>query len=131
MSIIKSIFGSTDSKVEKNSINWFNLEDEKQLDDILIESKLKTVVIFKHSTRCSVSHFALKQFNKEFDIPSEDISPYFLDLIKFREISNKIATIFNVSHQSPQLLVIKNGACVFHTSHSEIDATVLKGHITV
>ena len=125
MGIFKNIFGSSENEnqVELNQI-WINLEDLGQLNEIIIASEEKPVVIFKHSTRCSVSRMALKQFENEFNLQGK-MDAYYLDLIENRAISNEIASKFGVVHQSPQLLVIKNGKCIYNISHSEIDALFL------
>lgn len=125
MGIFKNIFGSSENEnqVELNQI-WINLEDLGQLNEIIIASEEKPVVIFKHSTRCSVSRMALKQFENEFNLQGK-MDAYYLDLIENRAISNEIASKFDVVHQSPQLLVIKNGKCIYNISHSEIDALFL------
>lgn len=106
-------------------MDWEPLNHITQLDEIVTLSKEKPVAIFKHSTRCSISRMALKQFENEFDFP-EKVTPYFLDLIAFRDISNDIASRFGVQHQSPQLILIKNGKAIYTTSHSDIDAGALK-----
>ena len=125
MGIFKNIFGSSENEnqMELNQI-WINLEDLDQLNEIIIASEEKPVVIFKHSTRCSVSRMALKQFENEFNLQGK-MDAYYLDLIENRAISNEIASKFEVVHQSPQLLVIKNGKCIYNISHSDIDALFL------
>lgn len=129
MSIFNSIFGSADKQDTTNSkINWINLTDLGQLNEIINASNEKPVVIFKHSTRCSVSRMALKQFENEFDLENQ-VDAYFLDLLEYRDISNEIASRFGVYHQSPQLLLIKEGKSVYDVSHSDIDAMELKGKI--
>ena len=75
-----------------------------------------------------MSRFALKQFEKEFDL-EDKVDAYFLDLLEYRDISNEIANRFNVYHQSPQLLLIKEGKSVYDVSHDEIDAEELKGKL--
>lgn len=126
MSLFNSLFGNSDPKKESNSkINWIPLESIEQLDQLTTLSNEKPVVIFKHSTRCSISRFALKQFENEFDL-HDIMDAYFLDLISFRDISNEIAARFGVQHQSPQLLLIKEGKAVYNTSHDSIDAIILK-----
>jgi bacillithiol system protein YtxJ len=99
-----------------------------QLDEIVAFSSQKPVVIFKHSTRCSISRMALKQFENEFNM-GDTVDVYFLDLLEHRDISNEIASRFGVYHQSPQLLLIKEGKCVYDVSHSDIDAGELKGKL--
>jgi len=122
-------FGNNDNKgTESSKVNWNALKDLQQLNTIVEESRSKPVVIFKHSTRCSISRMALKQFENEFDL-HEEVKPYFLDLIEHREVSNEIANRFQVMHQSPQVLLIKDGKSVYDTSHDRIDATILKGKL--
>ena len=125
MSFFKNIFNSSDdANANENKINWNELTDLAQLNEIITISNEKPVAIFKHSTRCSVSRMALKQFENEFN-SSDKITPYFLDLIAHRDISNEIATRFGVYHQSPQLILIKNGKAIYNVSHSDIDAEEL------
>lgn len=126
MSFFKNIFGSDETpKQSERKMNWEQLTDMNQLGEIIFNSNEKPAVIFKHSTRCSISRMALKQFENEFDL-QDQVTPYFLDLIAYREISNEIANRFGVQHQSPQLILIKDGKAVYDASHSDIDATVLK-----
>lgn len=129
MSFFKNIFGSSENQNESNiRMDWEPLNHIEQLDEIVTLSKDKPVAIFKHSTRCSISRMALKQFENEFDFP-EKVTPFFLDLIAFRDISNEIASRFGVQHQSPQLILIKDGKAIYNTSHSDIDAAALKGKL--
>ena len=129
MSLFSNVFGSSESQnTSKSKINWINLTDLGQLNEIMTVSNDKPVVIFKHSTRCSVSRMALKQFENEFDLVDQ-VDVYFLDLLEHRDISNEIASRFKVYHQSPQLLLIKEGKSVYDVSHSDIDAVELKGKL--
>jgi bacillithiol system protein YtxJ len=130
MSIFNSLFGDSEEKNQATGkINWIPLTNLGQLNEIVALSNEKPVAIFKHSTRCSVSRFALKQFEVETlqcNIFTEDnVSAYFLDLIEYRNVSNEIANLFQVVHQSPQVLLIKNGQSVYDVSHSDIDAKEL------
>ena len=109
-------------------MHWNELTSIDQLELLEIQSQIQPVLIFKHSTRCSISRFALKQFENEFDL-QDKIAPYFLDLLNHRDISNEIAFQFNVQHQSPQILLLKNRVVVYHTSHENIDATELKKYL--
>lgn len=129
MSMFSNIFGSSEELDKpKNKINWIPLQHLGQLDEMVAFSGQKPAVVFKHSTRCSVSRFALKQFENQFDIEDE-VDAYYLDLLEYRDISNEIASRFGVHHQSPQLLLIKAGKSVYDVSHSDIDAGELKGKI--
>jgi bacillithiol system protein YtxJ len=103
---------------------WIPLNDVTQLDEMVIDSCKAPVVIFKHSTRCSISSIAKNRLDKN-EAP-EGIGFYFLDIIKHREISNRIAETFQIEHQSPQVLVIDNGECVFNESHSGIHFDEIK-----
>ncbi|MDY7395076.1 bacillithiol system redox-active protein YtxJ [Aureibaculum sp. 2210JD6-5] len=118
MGILKSLFGKSSTKTEQPKINWIPLTENKQLDEIVEKSKSKTQVIFKHSTRCGISSGVIRQFEKKEIDDSVDL--YYLDLLNFRNISNEVASIFNVVHQSPQLLIIKNGKAVKYASHYDL-----------
>lgn len=124
MGFFNSIFGSTDNEPLAPKINWMQLTDLGQLNEISELSFQKPVVIFKHSTRCSISRMALKQFENEFDL-EDKVTPYYLDLLEFRPISNEIAERFGVMHQSPQIILIKNGNAVYTASHSDIQVADL------
>jgi bacillithiol system protein YtxJ len=128
MSFLKNIFGASNEEIPQSKVDWNQLKDMVQLNEIVVASNTKPVVIFKHSTTCSISRMALKNFEREFDL-QEEITPYFLDLLNHRDISNEIASKFEVVHQSPQLLLIKNGKSIYNTSHENIDATVLREKI--
>lgn len=120
MSLFDKIFGGAEEEKQDSKIGWRQLTDLGQLNEILEISNEKPVVIFKHSTRCSVSRMALRHFENEFDLEGK-VTPYFLDLLNHRNISNEIATKFEVEHQSPQLLLISKGKCIYDASHNAIE----------
>ena len=128
MSLFNNFFGSTPQEETNSKINWFQLTDISQLDEIEDASNSKLVVIFKHSTRCSISRMALRQFENEFEA-NENVLSYYLDLLNHRDISNEIASKFSVVHQSPQLLIISKEKCIYNASHSDIDAGVIKTYL--
>ncbi len=128
MSFLNNIFSASEENKPVLKLGWRQLTDLGQLNEIIAESADKPVIIFKHSTRCSVSRMVLKQFEIEFDL-HEKITPYFLDLLEHRDISNEIASRFVVFHQSPQLIVIKDGNAIFNDSHGSIDAGKLEQFI--
>ncbi len=99
-------------------MNWITLQNEAQLDDIRERSTSRPQLIFKHSTRCSAS--ALVKGRLERASQPETIDFYFLDLIRNRPVSNKIAEDFFVEHESPQVLLIRNGECIYDESHMGI-----------
>jgi len=126
MGILDKLFGSKiSSEKEAKVIPWNRLTSVDQLETIIEESNSKPIAIFKHSTRCGVSSMTFRQFENNFNIENEKVKLYFLDLIAFRELSNEIAIRFQVMHQSPQLIVLRNGNTVHHSSHYSIDADLL------
>jgi bacillithiol system protein YtxJ len=129
MGVFNYIYGKSGNQNSSGSkVNWIPLTLMGQLDEIIALSSEKPAVIFKHSTRCSVSRMALKQFENEYNL-GDTVDAYFLDLLEHRDISNEIAARFNVYHQSPQLLLIQDGKSVYDVSHSDIDAGALKGKL--
>ena len=130
MGLFNKIFGDSDSKDTSSSNGiWNDLTDLKQLDAIVEESAETPVLIFKHSTRCPVSRMALRNFEQEYDIEEGKLKPYYLDLLEHRNISNEIADRFGVYHQSPQVILIKDGKAVYDTSHHEINAETVKAQV--
>jgi len=128
MSFIKNIFGNSTENQSVSKVGWRQLTNLGQLNEIGEVSTEKAVLIFKHSTRCSVSRMVLKQFENEFDL-QDKIVPYFLDLLQYREISNAIARDYEVQHQSPQVIIIKDGKAVYNASHESIDTKQLEQFI--
>jgi bacillithiol system protein YtxJ len=104
--------------------NWNQLNDIAQIDEIVALSYQQKIIIFKHSTRCSISIMALKSFEKSFDFNNENYKTYYLDLLSYRNISNEITNIFKVTHHSPQILLIENGNCCLHASHEAISEMI-------
>ena len=128
MSLFKNIFGSSEEENKSSKIAWRQLTDLGQLNEIVEVSNEKLVLIFKHSTRCSISRYSLKQFENEFTF-EDKIVPYFLDLIAHRDVSNEIAQRFGVFHESPQIILIKEGKAIYDASHESIDAKKLESFI--
>ncbi len=118
MGIFKSLFGKETEKKEQPIINWIPLTDSKQLDEIIINSSTKYQAIFKHSTRCGISSGVKRQFERQED--TDEVDFYYLDLLSYRSISDEIASRFGILHQSPQLVVFKDGGVVAHGSHYDI-----------
>lgn len=104
---------------------WLVLNSEQQLDQIVESSEDKPNIIFKHSTTCPISSMAKMRLDDHWDL-NQEVDLYYLDLLKFRNISNKIAEKFEVVHESPQILVIKKGHCVYDVSHMDINVQEVK-----
>ena len=129
MGFFNKLFGENNSNEDEQPKSFWRYLEETPLDEIEKISFEKPVAIFKHSTRCSVSRMAWNQFSNQFDIEFEKMELYFLDLLAHRSISNEVAERFGVVHQSPQLIVIKDGKAVYDASHSDIDAQDLKNYL--
>jgi bacillithiol system protein YtxJ len=97
---------------------WINLDHIDLLETIRQDSFVQPIVLFKHSTRCSISDMALGRVNRS--VFPETTKFYLLDLLQHRDISNAIAEKFSVHHESPQVLVIKNGECHYSETHQGI-----------
>lgn len=124
MGLFGSLFSGQESESESR-IAWRLLTDLGQFEEMLQESYTQPVVVFKHSTRCSISRMALRQFENQWNLEGKMV-PYFLDLLEYRPISNTIATQLKVIHQSPQVIVIRNGFAVYHVSHEGISVEELQ-----
>ena len=119
MGIFKSLFKSAEPKEEK-ILPWIPLTAVPQLGLIEEKSKMRPQLIFKHSTRCGISRMVINQFIEAHDFDQKDFDLYFLDLLSHREVSNEVAYKFQVLHESPQLIIVKNGVTVAHASHGGI-----------
>lgn len=122
MGLFDNLFGSKNSsegKAEK-SLPWIPLVTTEQLRDIGKDSQERPQVIFKHSTTCGTSRMALNRFTARYNIPDGRLNLYFLDLKSYREVSNEVSKVFDIVHESPQLLIVKEGKVVAHASHWEI-----------
>ncbi|MDQ3109196.1 MAG: bacillithiol system redox-active protein YtxJ [Bacteroidota bacterium] len=103
-------------------MNWKNLTSIAQLDELVATSETTPVLIFKHSDRCNICHVALNRLERNWkDADNENVIPYFLDLLKHRDVSNAIAERFGITHESPQVLLIRNGKCFYSATHSDIN----------
>ena len=107
-------------------MHWIHLTDEEQIKQIITKSQTRAQVIFKHSTRCSISSVALQRLQRVSQ--PADIDFYFLDLLSYRNVSNKIVQTFEVPHESPQVLVIRDGQCVYEESHMGISMNEIVEH---
>ena len=101
-------------------MKWNEITNNEDLAAAVLNSSIKFVVLFKHSTRCSISFMAKGRLEGKWE-QNAHLEPYILDLLRFREISDKIALQFDVEHKSPQILLIKNKQCIYSSSHNEID----------
>lgn len=125
MGIFDRLFGGA-SATEKLD-GWQILDSQDQLDQILARSGEIPVLLFKHSTRCSISTMAQSRLFSQWDFSESEIEAWYLDLIAHRDISNRIATDLEVSHESPQVILIRDGKAVYHESHGGITVDGIRG----
>lgn len=105
--------------------DWKILDSVDQLSQLVADSFNKPVAIFKHSTSCGISAQAKFKLEQGWDIDPQALDFYYLDLLQNRAISNQIAAELGITHQSPQLIVLKDGKPIFHTSHHRISLSGL------
>lgn len=110
-------------KSESPAIPWQPLTQDDQLEEIREESFQQPVIIYKHSTTCSISGMALNRLERNWDASLAHVKVYYLDLLSYRSISNEVANVFQVYHESPQILLIKDGQVVHNASHMGISVT--------
>lgn len=102
------------------------LNQSDQLNEIDSLSHSKLQAIYKHSTSCYVSRIAKKNLLEELESDKENLMDvYYLDLLSYRELSNNIANRYSVQHESPQILFIKDGKCIYHASHSDVSISAV------
>ena len=110
-------------------INWEFLNTEEALLNLVEKSMDKPQVIFKHSTTCSISAMAKRRLERQWNIDETLADIHYLDLLSYRDLSNKVATDLGVTHQSPQVIIIKNGQAVYNTSHNDISVATIDEEI--
>ena len=124
------MFGyKTSKEVEETYLSWTPLISVEEINTIKEISKNQSILIFKHSTRCGISRMIIKQFESLFNEENKQLKVYYLDLLNFSEVSSKLSEVFQVIHQSPQLLVIKNGISIYNESHYEITKVNLSKYV--
>jgi bacillithiol system protein YtxJ len=131
MGLFDGIFNNKkeDKVVQETFLKWIPLTSLEQLETIKQTSKTEAILVFKHSTRCGISRTVIKQFEKLFEEEHKNLKVYYLDLLNYRNISDEVGVTFQVIHQSPQLIVVKNEVSVFNASHSDITQINLKRFI--
>ncbi|WP_158978141.1 bacillithiol system redox-active protein YtxJ [Cellulophaga sp. L1A9] len=129
MGLFDSLFGNNKEakpKEEKAALPWIALASLDQLEEIKEKSKTKPQIIFKHSTTCGISRMVMNTFKNTYALDKNQADLYYLDLLSNREVSNETGYKFQVMHQSPQLIVIKNGVAVANASHGSINEVALE-----
>jgi len=121
--------GLFSSNKPKAVFPWKTIDSMQSLDEAIARSNENAVLIFKHSTRCSISIMVLTRFQSEWDLSETKCDLYFLDLIAHRDLSNRIAEITGVIHQSPQAILLRNGDVLYDSSHNAISVREIKKEV--
>ncbi|GAA4282262.1 bacillithiol system redox-active protein YtxJ [Gaetbulibacter aestuarii] len=129
MSLIRKLFKGSNSASMDQDLPWTPLSEASQIAEIKENSKSKTQIIFKHSTRCGISSMVMNRFKNAYDLSENQADLFYLDLIENRGVSNAVADTFGIRHESPQLLIVRNGSVVKHDSHSGINEINLDEYI--
>ena len=116
------------SSEPKETLNWSNITSVEMLEEVYSNSENKPNLFFKHSTRCSISSMALNGFERNWNKESA-CNLYFIDLIAHRDVSNKLAELSGITHQSPQAIVVLADQIIYSASHSGIDANEIESRI--
>ena len=106
-------------------MNWHTISSAHDIEAIIDRSRVVPCLILKHSTSCPISSMAKRRLEMNWNVPAEEMEAHYLDLLRHRDLSNKIAEEFGVRHESPQVLLIRNGECVYDASHLSIRADLL------
>jgi len=101
---------------------WVSITSTNQLNELLHNIGEKPLLLFKHSTRCSISSMALNGFERNWTTGKELCDLYFIDLLQHRDVSNLTAELTGIEHQSPQVIVIKGKEIIYDATHTSIDA---------
>lgn len=107
------------------AVFWKELNSEELVKELVENSKKKTVILFKHSTRCSISSMAKNRFESSYDDIISPVDVYLLDLLSFRNVSSFIEDFLKIEHQSPQVIVLKDGGVIHSASHNDIRGEVI------
>ncbi len=111
-----------------SNVPWKTINEEGQIQEMVDASNKKPQLIFKHSTRCSISSMAKSRLEREWNL--ENVQPWYLDLIDYRNVSNAIASQLGVQHESPQAILLKVGKVVYVSSHSSISVSEIAKHVS-
>ncbi|MBX2899595.1 MAG: bacillithiol system redox-active protein YtxJ [Cyclobacteriaceae bacterium] len=107
-------------------MNWNALTNSDQLQLLIKESAEQPVLIFKHSTSCSISRAVLDRIERNWSTALTHVKPYYLDLLTYRPVSNQVASVLNIEHESPQAIVLYHGSPIYVQSHFSIDINGIK-----
>ena len=108
------------------ALQWIDISSADDIERIISRSREVPCLIFKHSTRCNISAIARYRLEDDWESAPEELETYYLDLLRYRSVSDLVAETFQVYHESPQVLLISNGTCIYDASHLDITVEELK-----
>jgi len=108
-------------------MEWYKITDSGDIDQVVNDSFAQPVLVYKHSPICGLSSNALQKLEKGWNaLEAKKLKPYFVDVVAQRPLSQGIAQRFKIMHQSPQVLLIRDGICVYDIAHFEISVKDLE-----
>jgi bacillithiol system protein YtxJ len=96
--------------------NFFRIDDRATLDNLLSDSKQKTVLVFKHSNACPISARAYREMQKLEDEVN------LLEIQAVPDLSREVESLTGVTHESPQVILLRDGKAVWNASHFDVNA---------
>ena len=95
--------------------NFFRIDDHATLESVITDSKQKPVIVFKHSNACSISARAYREMEKLDEVN-------ILEVQSAREVSRELANLTGIRHETPQVIVLRDGKAVWNASHFDVKA---------
>ncbi len=131
MGFLAKLFSSSGKETKQKSLltNWNTVYNVNQIKQIIKESYTQPQLLFKHSTRCGISRMALTNFERDFNWDNQEIKMHFLDVLLYRDVSNAAAEILSVKHESPQVILVKDGKAIYNASHGSISAKAIEEYL--
>lgn len=99
------------------------LDTLQKLEAAIKESRVRPVLLFKHSTTCGISSGVIRE------VTAVDADINLVVVQTARDVSNEIARRTGVRHESPQAIIIRNGEAVYHASHYDITRQDIEQHL--
>lgn len=125
MSILGSFKNMMSGSSPELPEQWYVPESPVEIDQLFNSENNELVILYKHSYRCSVCNFSKSRVEANIEEQSQKARFVFIDVIKNRSVSDRIAELSGISHQSPQLLIVQNGRVIQHASHGEISSDMI------
>ncbi|MGC4083497.1 MAG: bacillithiol system redox-active protein YtxJ [Vicinamibacterales bacterium] len=96
-----------------------------EFDALIAASHTRPIVVFKHSPSCGTSAMAFDELSDLVE-DGEGTAVHLVDVLAVRPLSQAIAARVGVRHESPQVIVLRNGVVAWHGSHYRVTADVVR-----